>query len=458
MKKTAGYLLLSLTLLAGTFLLVRPRSKALPPTYLKSKLPYAYGQMARKKADTYLMRDVAVIPMNRDTLLLHQNVLIEKGKIKQITRVSEPIDTAGHPTLIDGAGRYLMPGLNDMHVHVNDEDNLLLFIANGVTTVRNMAGDSLQLRLREKIARQEVLGPTYYVASQILEGPDHLWKFSTILNTKKEARAAVLKYQKSGYDFIKVYHTLPKELYLEILRVADSVGIRVVGHIPFQVPLYQTLALSQYSLEHVDVRPISAEVPLIRKCEMIGKSGKWVCPTLLVYRNIQKSPLDPSIPTDYEAYVDEGTLNFWRQRLHYFGPNKYALQKNMAKIMFNNGGRFVVGTDCLNSYVLAGFSMHDEMEELVSAGLPAYEVLKASTVNAAGLLHRADDIGTIEPGKTADLVLLNANPLEAIANTRKIRGVMVKGKWFSAEELNKMLAAVRKNHASSPAASPRSRR
>ena len=446
MKRPAVYLLLISALLTGTYLLIKPRASTLPPNYLKSQLPYTYGQLTRKKADTYLIQDVSVIPMNQDTVLPHRNVLVEKGRIKQITRVSEPIDTTAHPFLIEGTGKYLIPGLNDMHVHVNDEDHLLLFIANGVTTVRNMAGDTFQLRLREKIARQELLGPTYYVASPILEGADNLWKFSTIINTKNEARAAVLNYQRSGYDFIKVYHTLPEKVYREILRVADSVGIRVVGHIPFQVPLAQTLALSQYSLEHVDVRPISPKVPLIKKCEMIGKSGKWICPTLLVHRNIQKSPLDPSIPTRYEAYVDEGTRNFWRQRLHYFGPNKYALQKNMAKIMFNNGGKFVVGTDCLNSYVLAGFSMHDELEELVSAGLPTFDVLKASTVNAAEFLGRANAIGTLEPGKIADLVLLDANPLEKIGNTRKIRGVMVKGKWFSAGELQELLAGIRKNH------------
>lgn len=127
----------------------------------------------------------------------------------------------------------------------------------------------------------------------------------------------------------------------------------------------------------------------------------------------------------YEEYVYPQTRIFWQQRLHYYSLDHYRLQKDMAKLIFKSGGRFLTGTDCLNTYVLAGFSLHEELQELVNAGLPPYEVLKASTVNAAECLKRQDEVGTIEPGKIADLVLLGGNPVADITNTKRIRGVMV---------------------------------
>jgi imidazolonepropionase-like amidohydrolase len=175
---------------------------------------------------------------------------------------------------------------------------------------------------------------------------------------------------------------------------------------------------------------------------MIGASGKWVCPTLIVHENIQKHPDDPNLQLDYEHYVDKDTRTFWRQALTN-GESEFELQKKLAKVMFDSGAKLLTGTDCLNSYVLAGFSLHEELQELVSAGLPEFEVLKGSTVSAAEFLKRKQDIGTIEVGKIADLILLEGNPLENILNTKRINGVMVKGKWFTADELDTMLADIR---------------
>ncbi|MBN8823528.1 MULTISPECIES: amidohydrolase family protein [unclassified Spirosoma] len=420
--------------------------KAIPPVHLESGLPSQFGTEALKKAGTYLIRNVSVIPMTKDTLLSNYHVLVENGRIKQLTPDLSTVDTAAHPLLIDGTGKFLIPGLNDLHVHINDDNNLLLFVANGVTTIRNMAGYPFHLSLREKIHRRQLLGPTLYTASPILEGSPNVWKFSRIVRTKQEARQAVIQFAKAGYDFIKIYHTLPQELYREILRVGDSLQIPVVGHIPFQVDLKEVLASSQYSLEHVDVSPISPHLPLVKRLELIGQSKKWMCPTLLVYKNMQKHPNDPSIPTNYERYVDKITRTFWQQRLHYYSRDHYSLQKKMAQLIHKHGGRFIAGTDCLNSYVLAGFSIHEELQELVSAGLPEYEALKACTVNAAIFLKNQSEVGTIEPHKQADLVLLEGNPLKDITNTKKINGVMLKGIWFSAAELNQMLAAVKKTY------------
>ncbi|MCX6212852.1 hypothetical protein [Spirosoma sp.] len=272
MKKIIITVTLLVGLTASYFLLLRPHSSL--PEHLLSKLPAKYGRIAASKSSSYLITDVSVIPMSRDTILAHQNVLIKRGHIHQITPLLDRIDTSTHPVRINGQGQYLIPGLNDMHVYINDENNLLLFVANGVTTVRNMAGAPFDLILRQQSRDGQILSPTLYTASPILEGSDNVWKFSVVLKNKQEARQAVLTYKQAGYDFIKVYHTLPADVYREILRVSDSLAVPVVGHIPFQLDLPQTLALSQYSLEHVDLRPISPQIPLFKKLAMVGQSKK----------------------------------------------------------------------------------------------------------------------------------------------------------------------------------------
>jgi hypothetical protein len=420
-------------------------SKTFPPEHLVSQLPAKYGEAMSRKGNSYLISSVSVIPMSKDTVLTHQFVLIESGRIKRISSYQDSINTPPSTFLIDGSGKYLMPGLTDLHVHLNDDNNLLLMIANGVTTARNMTGHPFHLQLREKIENREILGPTLYTASPILESADKLWSNSIGLKNITEARDTVIALKKKGYDFIKIYHTLTPDLYRRILQVGDSINIQIVGHIPVQVELSETLSLSQYSIEHIDIdqmKVISTNISLEKKAEMIGASGKWVCPTLIVHENIQKHPDDPNLQLDYEHYVDKDTRTFWRQALTN-GESEFELQKKLAKVMFDSGAKLLTGTDCLNSYVLAGFSLHEELQELVSAGLPEFEVLKASTVSAAEFLKRKQDIGTIEVGKIADLILLEGNPLENILNTKRINGVMVKGKWFTADELDTMLADIR---------------
>jgi hypothetical protein len=311
-----------------------------------------------------------------------------------------------------------------------------------------MWGRSFHLQLREKIQKGELLGPTLYIASPVLEGPDHSWPNSIGLRNPTEAREAVIKYKKFGYDFIKIYHTLPSELYTQILQTGDSTNIPVVGHIPIQVELNKTLSLNQYSFEHIDLtqlRKISPTISLEIKAAMIGKAQKWICPTLIVHKNIQRKPDNPSLQKHYEPYVDKDTRKFWQQGFT-DRASEYELQKKLARIMFHSGAKLLSGTDCLNSYVLAGFSLHKELEELVRAGLSQFEALKTSTVNAAEFLKSEQETGTIEVGKIADLLLLEDNPLQEIRNTRKIQGVMIKGKWFNSNELDNILRDVKENY------------
>jgi imidazolonepropionase-like amidohydrolase len=312
-----------------------------------------------------------------------------------------------------------------------------------------MFGFPFHLQLRENIRKGEMLGPTIYTSSPVLEGPEPSWPQSVRLKNITEARAAVIRFKNAGFDFIKIYHTLTPELYNQILQVSDSINIPVTGHIPLKVALNNTLSSTQYSMEHINLwqlRKISPTISLETKAAMIGKAQKWICPTLLVHKNTQKHPEDFSPQKHYEQYVDNQTKKFWKQRLKE-GESEYELQKKLANIMFDTGARFLAGTDCLNPYILPGFSLHEELEELVSVGLSEFEALKTGTVNAAEFLKRSNDMGTVETGKMADLLLLEANPLENISNTRKISGVMIKGRWLSAEELDTMLKDVKSDYA-----------
>ena len=426
-------------------LLLLSESKTFPPDHLVSQLPAKYGEAISRKSNSYLISNVSVIPMNKDTVLTHRSVLIDSGRIKRISSYQDSVNIDSSTLLIDGSGKYLIPGLTDLHVHLNDDNNLLLMIANGVTTARNMTGHPFHLQLRGKIEKSEILGPTLYTASPILESADKLWGNSIGLKNITEARDTVIALKKKGYNFIKIYHTLTPELYRRILQVGDSINIQIVGHIPVQVELSEALSLNQYSIEHIDLdqmREISTSISLEKKAEMIGASGNWVCPTLIVHKNIQKHLDDHTLQLDYEQYVDKDTRTFWKQALS-DGESEFELQKKLVKLIFNSGGKLLTGTDCLNSYVLAGFSLHEELQELVSVGLSEFEVLKASTVNAAEFLRREQDIGTIEVGKIADLILLEGNPLENILNTKRINGVLIKGKWIPVEELDTMLADIR---------------
>lgn len=421
----------------------------LPPEHLVSPLPAKYAGAMSRKPDAYLIRDVSVIPMDRDTVLAHQSVLVENGRIRQIAGAADRIQTAAEPFVINGAGKYLMPGLADMHVHLNDDNNLLLLVANGVTTVRDMFGHPFHLEMREKIRNGRMLGPTLYAASPVLEGPNQSWPQSVGLHSETEARDAVIRYKREGYDFIKIYHTLTPALYARVLRAGDSLRIPVVGHAPLAVPLPGILSASQYSLEHVDLgqlRKMLPNVSLEKGATLMGASEKWICPTLIVHKRSHARPGDAALSKQYEQYVDEDTRQFWRERLQ-AGEGEYALQKKLAGLMFRSGARLLSGSDCPNAYVLAGFSLHEELGELVSAGLSAFEALQTSTVHPAEFLGSKHETGTVEAGKAANLLLLEGNPLEDIRHTRRISGVMVKGKWFPAGELHGMLREVKAHYA-----------
>ena len=201
--------------------------------------------------------DVALIPLDRERAVQHQSVLIRNGRIAAIARAGE-LPVSDSALRIDGRGKDLMPGLADMHVHLFNSKDLLLYLANGVTTIRNLGGygaaDSI-LTIRRQVRAGERLGPTIYTSGNWLDGDPPYRSINTVVRTPAEARAEVERQARAGYDFIKVYATLAPDVYREITSAARANGIPVTGHVPGRVGLARVLESGQVAVDHLEETP-----------------------------------------------------------------------------------------------------------------------------------------------------------------------------------------------------------
>ncbi len=400
--------------------------------------------------------------------------------------------------VVDATGKYLIPGLWDMHVHLEDSKEYLpLFIANGVTGVRVMWGFPFHHEWRKDIEAGKIVGPHMVIASPIVDGPVPYWPDSVSVANEAEARQAVIKAKQDGADFIKVYSLLPRDEYFAIADESKKQGIPFEGHVPDAVSAEEASNAGQKSFEHLlSILPACsthseellkaqqadlAEIIASKKHPLFAigprawalrwtvldtyspekaaalfavlkSNGTWQCPTLTVLRQFWQMK-DPAFRNDARLkYVPQDTLLFWtRSSLSARGmPSKgyayvkRAYQKDLEVVgaMQRSGVPILAGTDQENPYCFAGFSLHDELGLLVQAGLSPLEALQAATVNPAKFLGRERDLGTVDQGKVADLVLLDANPLDDIANTKRIYAVVYGGKLYSRAALDEMLAKV----------------
>lgn len=411
--------------------------------------------------------NVNVIPMDVEAVLSGQTVLVQNGRISQVGpagQVAVPDDTL----VIDGHGRYLMPGLADMHVHVKEENELLLFLAHGVTTVRDMWGTTGlqlwlgfpdQLKLRAQIQDGELLGPTLYTAGPVMEGEPRTTPLMTAITSPEQAAASVRQQKDQGYDFIKVYDYPSPEVYAAILETAREVGLSVAGHAPKNVPLEDILVGGQVTIEHlsgfIDSDAAAYRIPESRLADyavMTREAGVWMCPTINVYQMHVADEDLPALESRSEmAYVSPRMKTLWRrlfrpgamQNISYEGDYPARIEEmflHTTRVLHDNGVGLIACTDADNPYLVSGVSLLDELDDFVKAGLTPYEALKAGTINAAEALGHAGEFGQVTPGARADLLLLEGNPLDDVANVRERTGVMVRGRWFPEAELQSMMA------------------
>ena len=404
----------------------------------------------------------------------------------KIAAVSEGSTQFGKDaTIVDAQGRFLIPGLWDMHVHVHSIQELPLFVANGVTGIRIMAGQKDTQAFRAELARQ-TLSPEIYLASAIVDGPNPTWPDSIVIKKPEDARKEVDAIKAGGADFIKVYDGIPRNAYFALADEAKKQSIPFAGHLPEQVTAQEASAAGQRSMEHLKgiamgcstrgtmlgPEVVRAQYPrqkFILEAEAFRSfdpaqchalfdefrlNDTWQVPTLTVNRmwgHLDDRGLtnDPRL-----QYVDKKSRKRWEERtsqqIQRWGQADYGLARGvfaadekLVDMMFHSGVPMMAGTDAMNPFILPGFSLHEELTLLTEAGLPPLVSLQAATVNPARFLDRTEDEGTVTVGKVANLVLLDADPLADISNTTRIRAVWMEGHYYDRQALDQILEAAK---------------
>jgi hypothetical protein len=417
---------------------------------------------------------VNVVPMDSERVLANHTVIVRDGKIVSV----EPSASARVPRdarRIDGKGRWLMPGLAEMHGHVPGPDDpaylentLFLYVANGVTTVRNMAGDPSHLALRDRIAAREVIGPTLRTASP--------WLHPGVAGTPEMARRAARDYQAAGFDLVKI-GGVPRDAYVALAQTAHEIGMPFGGHVPQGVGLVGALDARQTSIDHFDryaefLVPEGAEtaglergwfgsgwvhlVDPARIPEAVRRTvaaGTWNVPTLSLVEHLASAE-DPEAMIAWPEMrymprkIRDNWLNAKRQfqKRADFQPEAarklVELRRDLLLALHKAGAPIALGSDAPQYFNVPGFSLHHEMRMMAAAGLSPYAVLVSGTREAARYFGEEDSFGTIAPGRRADLILLDANPLVDLGNVRRRAGVMLRGQWLAEAEIQERLEAI----------------
>jgi imidazolonepropionase-like amidohydrolase len=449
--------------------------------------------------ETLVFEHVTVVDVANGSLLADRSVVVANGRIASVRMAGEAPTPAG-AKVVDATGKYAIPGLWDMHVHFAIKSYGALFVANGVTGVRVMWGNppddgkllpaDFHFRWRDEFDAGKAIGPRMVIASGLVDGPNPIWPGSVVVRNAAEGRQAVRAAKKAGSDFVKVYSLIPADAYFAIAEECKTLGIPFAGHIPMVVTAGQASDAGQRTMEHLYGLPYacsSREDELVkRRAEFLKsakgydaikanadamaeiarssyseekaqklfaklkKNGTWQCPTLTVLRSIAWLDDARFVDDPRLKYTPPAVKDFWDPkkdfRLKSKTPADYARMKEefkesveTVKKLNSAGVGILAGTDELNQFCFPGFSLHDELALLVQAGLTPLESLQSATINPARYLGRTGRMGTIEAGKDADLILLDANPLVDIHNTAKIRSVIAGGRLYDRAALDRIL-------------------
>ena len=409
-------------------------------------------------------------------MLAHHTVVIRGEKIAAVGP-SASVRLPPGATIIDGAGKWLMPGLADMHVHTWYEDDLTLFVAAGVTTIRNMWGVPQHVTWRSQIASGERLGPTIITAGDLIDGARPDWPGSVVLASPDAADALVVAQKAAGYDFLKPVSRLEPAAYRALAAAGARHGMALAGHVPIEVRLSGALAARQLSIEHLDgylealvppgaalpaiddvpawIRAVLARLDPTRLPALIDTTlaaGTWNCPTLVA---------SDRVPELHDRAAIERRVRWLRQIpaarrtrwLHEFAAyrpsardaaNMRALTARLARIaaaLAAANAPLLVGTDTGGAFLVPGEALHDEIELLVAAGVPRPQVMRAATADAWRYLGRPGEAGVVEVGARADLLLVASDPLSSPLPLVP-DGVMVRGRWLPRRQLESLLADI----------------
>ncbi|WP_439659103.1 amidohydrolase family protein [Lentzea sp. HUAS TT2] len=452
----------------------------------------AVGQPAMAAGGVTVLRGATLIdgtgraPVAASTIVLAGDRILAAGHHRDVPRGVRAIDVTG---------KYVIPGLWDLHTHATHYEDTVapLHVVQGVTGIREMMGLPEVHDTRRRIESGEILGPRMVIASAIVDGPAAIWPGSDVVRTPDEARAAVRRAKDGGADFVKVYSFLSPECHAAIAAEARRLRIPFAGHVPARVPIQD--ALAQHTHEHMynlftstsdNAEALYAQLRAMpddqadpnwwgrhagrieraavathspararRLFASMVEQGTWQSPTLFVERNMSRSP--ETIPNDPAAlerirYIPVGLREQWRQimsgrpprtpeevaELQRFGDARMRLLREMHEA----GVGVVAGTDAGFAYVFPGFSLHDELALLVQAGLTEGQALRAATSDAARCLGLEHETGTVTPGKQADLVVLDADPLRDITNVGRIHSVVSRGRYLGPADRARILGEI----------------
>lgn len=440
---------------------------------------------AQAASPVLIIHNVTIIDMTGGPMRSHRTVIVRDGKIEEIVD-SDPGVSRKHAIHVNGTGKFLIPGLWDMHVHMvfgdwfphGKEITLPLFIANGITGVRDMGGELDVLKeWRKEIEAGTLIGPRMWISGPMLDGPQPRFPSSVAIKTPEDGRRAVDDLKQRGVDFIKLQSLIPRAAVFAIADEARKQNITFVGHVPDAVRASEASNAGQKSFEHLigifagsspledefingtknDAKFLSTYDPprAAALFALLAKNHTWQCPTLVWERGgnlIEETDFAHDARAKYvpASWKDVTWKRFAQQILHDFNTDDSAMRRHFVEkelevvnAMHRAGVEFLAGTDTPPGvYIFPGFSLHEELQRFVVAGFTPMEALQTATLNPARFLGMEDHLGTIEKGKLADMVLLDANPLDDIRNTQKIAAVVVNGRYFSRADLDKMLAGV----------------
>ncbi|MCA1584871.1 MAG: amidohydrolase family protein [Acidobacteria bacterium] len=413
--------------------------------------------------------NVTIVPMDRERSISDQTVLVRGERIAEIGPAAK-VQVPDGATRVDGRGKFLMPGVAEMHAHIpggNAPDALVdrvltLFVANGVTTIRGMLGDPRHVPIRAAVAKGERLGPTIYTA-----GPS----FNGNSATSAEVAVKMVQDQKAaGYDLLKVHPGVPLAAFNAMAAEANKLAIPFSGHVPADVGLARALSAKFHSIDHIDgyfehaVRqgaPVDSKNPgffgvnfaahldpakLQQAVTDTKRAGVWIVPTQgLLEMFMSADTADEMRRYPGVQYLPPAIIDGWvKQRTTFMsGPDfKHATnerflieRRKLLKALHDAGVDIALGSDAIQTFSVPGFSLQNEMQAMARAGLTPYQIYVTGTTNIARFFGRGKEVGTVEVGKIADLVLVDADPLQDVGNFAKQTGTMVRGRWHARSDL-----------------------
>ena len=408
----------------------------------------------RTSNNSYIISNVNIIPMNQDTVLVDKMVYIKEGIIEKI---ADTIDVEGIE-IIDAKNKYLTPGLIDMHVHVWDRYELGLYLSNGVTAVRNLWGMPMHLRIKKDVIKDNIFSPAFFTSGPKLTGREFIGDDNLNLTNPSEAKEKVISYKDRGYDLIKTYYGLDREIFNAVIEQAKISEIDIVAHPSQKVPFSYHLNPQIKSIEHAEEivqQPLQFDLDTLKLQSIIDSISQSnhtsYCPTITVFNNIYQIMINDSI-LDLESleYMNPliKKIDSKNQFDRWFNAkqkdstvvrrikNQHNFHITIVQKLHESGVNIVCGTDAGIGITLPGFSIHKELKFYKEAGLSNYEVLKTATVNASKTHSIMNSLGTIEVGKVANLLLVDENPLIGLSSLENPAYVFVKGRKLNRKTLD----------------------